>query len=47
MSRRADVAAANCCATYSYRWIERKPQVLWPGNVDPGAVVEPVVMLAE
>ena len=27
--------------------IERKPQVLWPGGVDPGAVVVPLVMLAE
>jgi hypothetical protein len=24
-----------------------KPRVLWPGDVDPGAVVEPLVMLAE
>ncbi len=26
---------------------ERIRQVLWPGDVDPGAVVEPLVMLAE
>ena len=28
-------------------WQKGKPQVLWPGDVDPGAVVEALVMLAE